>query len=67
MKSLRYLRDPERLWVAIEEMDEGLNSGGTHKLLTLEPASDVHTDQKEQDELIDNGLEKLGSKLKPKI
>lgn len=67
MKSLRYLRDPERLWVAIEEMDEGLDSEGTHKLLTLEPASDVHSDQMEHDELIDNGLEKLESKLKPKM
>ncbi|OQE38060.1 hypothetical protein PENCOP_c009G00284 [Penicillium coprophilum] len=67
MKSLRYLRDPERLWVAIEEMDEGLDSHGAHKLLTLEPASDVHSDQQERDELIDSGLEKLGSKLKPKM
>lgn len=66
MKSLRYLRDPERLWVAIEEMDESLDSDGTHRLLTLEPAYDECSDQ-EHDELVDNALEKLESKMKPKM
>ncbi|KAJ5482358.1 hypothetical protein N7475_001170 [Penicillium sp. IBT 31633x] len=67
MKSLRYLRDPERLWVAIEEMDESLDSDRASKSLAPEPTSDVQNDQKERDELIDSGLEKLESKMKPKM
>ncbi|KAJ5562209.1 hypothetical protein N7461_000970 [Penicillium sp. DV-2018c] len=67
MKSLRYLRDPERLWVAIEEMDESHASDADRLSLASEPTSDVHSDQKERDELIDGGLEKVESKLKPKM
>ena len=66
MKSLRYLRDPERLWVSIEEMDQGFGQDGYEQPPAPEPMSDVHNGQQERDQLIDSGLEKLGSKSKPK-
>ena len=55
MKSLRYLRDPERLWVAIDELDERHSE-------TL-----VHNDEQKRDGLVDRGLEKLDSQLKSKL
>lgn len=64
MKSLRYLRDPERLWVAVEEMDQGLGHNGYQEPLAPERTSVVHRGQREHDQLIDNGLQKLGSKSK---
>ncbi|KAJ5872283.1 uncharacterized protein N7529_004636 [Penicillium soppii] len=66
MKSLRYLRDPERLWVSIEEMDQAYGPDN-YEPPAREPMSDVHNGQEERDLLIDSGLEKLGSKSKPKI
>lgn len=66
MKSLRYLRDPERLWVAVEEMDQGLGHDGYQQPPALEPTSVVNKGQQEHDQLIDDGLQKLGSKSKPK-
>jgi pentatricopeptide repeat protein len=63
MKSLRYLRDPERLWVAIDELDRKATETSL-ALDTLEPEF-AGSKEEERDQLIDSGLEKLGSKMKP--
>ncbi|KAJ6088315.1 hypothetical protein N7486_009576 [Penicillium sp. IBT 16267x] len=63
MKSLRYLRDPERLWVAIDELDRKATETSL-ALDTPEPES-TGGRQEERDQLTDSGLEKLGSKMKP--
>ncbi|KAJ5563887.1 hypothetical protein N7513_000129 [Penicillium frequentans] len=65
MKSLRYLRDPERLWVAIDELDRKATETSL-ALDTPEPES-TGSKQEERDQLIDSGLEKLGSKMKPQL
>ncbi|KAJ5533617.1 hypothetical protein N7494_010169 [Penicillium frequentans] len=65
MKSLRYLRDPERLWVAIDELDRKATETSL-ALGTPEPES-TGSKQEERDQLIDSGLEKLGSKMKPQL
>lgn len=69
MKSLRYLRDPERLWVAIDELDEaapaeGRQSAKTEPETNPEPA--LSTEEQREKEL-DEGLGKLGNKTKPKL
>ncbi|KAJ5761953.1 uncharacterized protein N7511_005335 [Penicillium nucicola] len=66
MKSLRYLRDPERLWVSMEELDDqhaqrGSTPTPVHPM--PEPTSEVYVDTKERDLLIDRGLEKMKPKL----
>ncbi|KAJ5935897.1 hypothetical protein N7454_005195 [Penicillium verhagenii] len=65
MKSLRYLRDPERLWVAIDELDRK----ATESSLVLDTPEPELTGSKEEthDQLVDSGLEKLGSKSKPDL
>lgn len=68
MKSLRYLRDPERLWVAIDELDKNATDASTQKVIsTPEPESDVRSDHKQREKLLDSGLQKLGTKIKPKL
>lgn len=81
MKSLRYLRDPERLWVALSELDQDPTEEGGLQQDTPrpEPESDVHNrntdvrnrsnqkNQKQGEKLLDSGLQKLGTKLKPKL
>jgi hypothetical protein len=75
MKSLRYLRDPERLWVAIDELDEvapaaaqaQAQDGQSAKIETAsEPEPELSTEEQREKEL-DEGLGKLGSKMKPKL
>lgn len=81
MKSLRYLRGPERLWVAIDELDKRVTeqepqSGiyndvkgrdELNKKSTEELQSEVQNDVKGHDELIERRLEQLSSILKPKL
>ncbi|KAJ5768851.1 hypothetical protein N7520_003410 [Penicillium odoratum] len=62
MKSLRYLRDPERLWIAIDELDRKATE--TSLALGTETES-TGNKQQDHDQLVDSGLEKLGSKMKP--
>ncbi|KAJ5160532.1 uncharacterized protein N7482_007536 [Penicillium canariense] len=64
MKSLRYLRDPERLWVAVDELDNATQEADTvHSSTPHRPAiiEDVL-----REELIEQGLQKLGDKKKSK-
>lgn len=63
MKSLRYLRDPERLWVSIEELD-GKATDMSQAEITSGPQSTITSELEEPDTLLENGLGKLGSKMK---
>ncbi|RJE24772.1 pentatricopeptide repeat protein [Aspergillus sclerotialis] len=64
LRSLRYLKDPERLWVAIEELDraergdEGLDSSSNS-------GCQPHVDGEEND-LLGKRLENLKTRMKPK-
>lgn len=64
LKSLRYLKDPERLWVAIEELDraerksEGVDSSSNS-------GDEPHVDGEEND-LLGKRLEHLKTRMKPK-
>lgn len=68
MKSLRYLRDPERLWVAIDELDKRLPESSqqvtSNPEPTPEPASESSSpaEGESKDELLDSGLKKLALK-----
>ncbi|KAJ5112232.1 hypothetical protein N7532_000277 [Penicillium argentinense] len=70
MKSLRYLRDPERLWVAIDELDQTIPEA-TPAQPTQQPESTPKvvgsSDEQQQERLLDEGLGKLGTKMKPKL
>ncbi|KAJ5369650.1 hypothetical protein N7509_014262 [Penicillium cosmopolitanum] len=73
MKSLRYLRDPERLWVAIDELDEAAPAHAQDtqpaKIETTpehEPKPELSSEERLEKEL-DEGLGKLGGKMKPKL
>ncbi|KAH2161028.1 hypothetical protein KXW33_004012 [Aspergillus fumigatus] len=65
MKALRYLRDPERLWVALEELDK-LSQPSLATLADTKLAP-PKSDKKTRDELLDRGLQRLREKLKPKL
>ncbi|KAJ5893841.1 hypothetical protein N7495_005532 [Penicillium taxi] len=81
MRSLRYLRDPERLSVAIEELDRKTTEAGLdshvenhiyenvdgEEIIEHEPEFTVHNNNKKRDQLVDWGLEKLGTKMKPRL
>ncbi|KAJ5334351.1 uncharacterized protein N7506_008134 [Penicillium brevicompactum] len=64
MKGLRYLRDPERLWNSIEEMDQIYGPDGHRASHATKPGSEVHKGEQERDDLIDSGLQKLELKSK---
>lgn len=67
MKSLRYLRDPERLWVAIDELDEATAAADPQSTkLGLNPDAALSSEE-QHEKLLDEGLEKLGNKMKPKL
>jgi hypothetical protein len=60
MKSLRYLRDPERLWVAIDELDKRVPDEGLEReASTPESESGSREDEKLKEPLIDSALKKL--------
>jgi hypothetical protein len=60
MKSLRYLRDPERLWVAIDELDKRVPDEGLEReVSTPESESGSREDEKLKEPLIDSALKKL--------
>ncbi|EAW07896.1 pentatricopeptide repeat protein [Aspergillus clavatus NRRL 1] len=65
MKSLRYLRDPERLWVALEELDK-MAEPPINKLASSKSSARV-TEKKKSDQLLDRGLRRLSEKMKPKL
>lgn len=60
MKPLRYLRDPEALWAAIDALDRQYSTADLEPEPELEPGDEK--DLREQ--LIDNALEKLAMKSK---
>ncbi|KAI2790487.1 hypothetical protein POX_d06003 [Penicillium oxalicum] len=63
MKSLRYLRDPERLWVAVDELDRAAQEAEAARSSTVESLA---PDQKtSEDDWMEKGLQKLGEKKKP--
>ncbi|KAL2872173.1 pentatricopeptide repeat protein [Aspergillus lucknowensis] len=59
VRSLRYLRDPERLWVAIDELDQASDPGSASSDSELEKG-------KEAASLLDHGLQRLKDNMKPK-
>ncbi|KAG2414087.1 hypothetical protein HFD88_003278 [Aspergillus terreus] len=67
MKCLRYLRDPERLWVAVEELDKSSETG----LLKTDSTSDVSDIEEEKlsgsEDLLDQGLQRLRERMEPKL
>ncbi|KAJ5289444.1 uncharacterized protein N7443_009697 [Penicillium atrosanguineum] len=60
MKTLRYLRDPERLWVAIDELDK-LYSEQSSQQVTSKPEDETSSpaEGESEDQLLDMGLQKL--------
>lgn len=60
MKSLRYLRDPERLWVALEELDE---KAAQEASLESTPAPENES-EKAWEQLLDKGLRRLEARSK---
>ncbi|KAJ5995769.1 hypothetical protein N7481_002746 [Penicillium waksmanii] len=71
MKSLRYLRDPERLWVAIDELDEAAPAPPQDSQpAEIEPSPEHEPElssEEQREKELDEGLGKLGSKMKPKL
>lgn len=70
MKSLSYLHEPEKLRVALEELDNSAIERGLQQAASApEPESNIHHDQKKHEELLDSGLQKLGKlgKLETKL
>ncbi|KAJ5281908.1 hypothetical protein N7478_007280 [Penicillium angulare] len=65
MNHLRYLRDPERLWVAVEELDQKAMEISEADLAPDSELGFINR-QEQFDQLVDNGLEKLGSKFSHK-
>ncbi|KAL4888425.1 hypothetical protein BDV59DRAFT_188598 [Aspergillus ambiguus] len=66
MKCLRYLRDPERLWVAVEELDKASESG----LQRTGAADASHADESQvvgNEDLLDQGLQRLRERMEPKL
>ncbi|KAL5358382.1 hypothetical protein BJX96DRAFT_146438 [Aspergillus floccosus] len=67
MKCLRYLRDPERLWVAVEELDKSSESA----LQKTDSTSDVSDVEEEKlagnEDLLDQGLQRLRERMEPKL
>lgn len=60
MKSLRYLRDPERLWVAIDELDKKFPEESSQQMTSKpEGKSSSPTEDQSEDQLLDMGLQKL--------
>ncbi|KAJ5684748.1 uncharacterized protein N7477_001093 [Penicillium maclennaniae] len=60
MKSLRYLRDPERLWVAIDELDKQFPESSSQQVISKpELESSGPAVDESEDQLLDKGLRKL--------
>lgn len=67
MRSLRYLRDPERLWVAIDELDKRVTQESFQQVTPEpepepEPKYSIPEDEKAKKAPIDRGLQKLALK-----
>ncbi|KAI9928558.1 hypothetical protein ASPWEDRAFT_48832 [Aspergillus wentii DTO 134E9] len=67
MKSLRYLRDPERLWVAVEELDKAAAEAGLPSRNSPHNESAEKDDANNRERLLDQGLRRLEAKLNPKL
>ncbi|KAE8379416.1 hypothetical protein BDV26DRAFT_259385 [Aspergillus bertholletiae] len=58
MKSLRYLQDPERLWIAVEELDKVTDA--RHDMVTSSDWKPVGGNELDEDEhLLEQGLRRL--------
>ncbi|KAJ5587875.1 uncharacterized protein N7459_003640 [Penicillium hispanicum] len=68
MKSLRYLRDPDRLWVAIDELDTKPPQAEPQEA-AIDPGPELTADcgAPAHEDLVDRGLKRLRSKLKSKL
>lgn len=58
MKGLRYLRDPEQLWIAVEQLDLKSASHLRRDAFNPNPES-PHLDEAETEQLLDRGLQRL--------
>ena len=71
MRSLRYLRDPERLWVAMDELDEAATAQESQSTLPVNEAETnsepVLSSEEQREKELDEGLGKLGNKMKSKL
>lgn len=59
--SLRFLRDPERLWAAVEELDQGPDPGSG-----VESSSQAAAKEPDSVSLLDQGLQRLKDSMKAK-
>lgn len=59
--SLRFLRDPERLWAAVEELDQGPDPGSG-----VEPSNQTTAKEPDSVSLLDQGLRRLRDSMKAK-
>ena len=62
MRALRYLHEPERLWIALEEMDQLATEQA--RLTKTTTAPDVRNARERDDELLERGLRRLTGKRK---
>ena len=60
MNSLRYLHEPERLWIALEELDEIAEQEARLLKTTKDPEGE--SSEQRNDELLEQGLRRLGEK-----
>ena len=71
MRSLRYLRDPERLWVAMDELDEAATAQDSQSTIPVNESETnsepVLSNEEQREKELDEGLGKLGNKMKSKL
>ncbi|KNG82261.1 pentatricopeptide repeat protein [Aspergillus nomiae NRRL 13137] len=57
MKCLRYLQDPERLWIAVEELDK--EADARHDMVTSLDQTPLEHELDEEEHLLEQGLRRL--------
>ncbi|OJJ49575.1 hypothetical protein ASPZODRAFT_128064 [Penicilliopsis zonata CBS 506.65] len=63
VRSLRYLRDPERLWVAVDELDANSEALDARLAPFAKPSEFAGEPEKEHEHLLDRGLQNLKMQL----
>ncbi|KAF7595781.1 hypothetical protein BBP40_004912 [Aspergillus hancockii] len=62
MKCLRYLQDPERLWIAVEELDKATDARHDMMASSLDQKPLEESELDEDEQLLEQGLERLRGK-----
>lgn len=60
MKCLRYLQDPERLWIAVEELDQATDA--RHDMVTSLDQRPLEHESDEDEHLLEQGLRRLSER-----